>query len=361
MLALHADVKFTIANDDAHGRIAMKAGDEIPLILTYAESSPEVMPLLGDAAASLVRTVEWWQHWSASMRYKGAHPQAIMRSALVLKLLEFPASGAFVAAPTTSLPEKVGGKLNWDYRYCWLRDASFTIEALSGTGFTAEAEAFAEWLMHATRRTQPKLMVMYDVYGNQAPSEHTLPHLAGHRDSAPVNLGNAARGQSQLDTYGEVILGAATLLKDKKEAADRGTSKVLVGFGRYVRKHWQEPDAGIWEPRDEPVVHTHSRLLCWAALHTLIDLSERKLIHGVPVDEFTTTRDQIRRAIESESWRESDATYTNEPGELKIDATLLRMAIHGFDDASSQRMQATHDRVFRDLGAGGFTPLSKPT
>ena len=353
MLALHGNVKFQVDGGDARTTIRMNAGDEQPLILTYSQASPEVMPLLSDAPKSLNRTVEWWAKWASSNLYDGPYRDIVLRSVFTLKLLEFPASGAFVAAPTTSLPEKVGGKLNWDYRYCWLRDASFIIEALCDTGFIAEAEAFSEWMMHATRRTQPKLMVMYDVYGNLGRKEKPLPGLNGYYESAPVNVGNGARGQSQLDTYGEVISGASALIKCMQKPADRETSKVLVGFGKYVCKHWKEPDAGIWEDRGKPIVHTHSRLLCWVALDSLIDLHKRELIGKIPFEKFTNERDSIRQAIETNSWLAAESTYTNEPGKLKLDATLLRMSIHNFEDASSDRMVATYKRISSDLSAGG--------
>ena len=353
MLSLHANTAFEIERGTATARVTMEAGDEIPFVLTYSEASPEVLPILDQSADALERTVLWWQCWLASNEYDGPHADAVRRSILTLKLLEYPASGAFVAAPTTSLPERIGGELNWDYRYCWLRDAAFIMEALCGTGFVPEAEAFAEWLLHATRLTQPKLMVMYDLDGNPAPGERPLNHLAGHRGSTPVRLGNAARSQSQLDTYGEVVSGVAKLLKHIGKPADRETSKVLVGFGRYVCEHWQEPDAGIWEPRDDPVVHTHSRLLAWAALDALIDLDRHALVRGVPVLTFSSTRDALRRAIESECWCERLSSYTSEPAASKLDATLLLMAIHGFHDASNDRMRKTHAAVFRRLGAGG--------
>ncbi len=353
MLALHSSIAFELDDGVANATLSMNAGDEIPLILTYAESSPEVLPVLSHAAASLARTVEWWEAWSAGMTYDGPYRDAVMRSVLTLKLLEYPASGAFVAAPTTSLPERVGGDLNWDYRYCWLRDASLMIEALTGTGFVVEAEAFAEWMMYSTRLTQPRLMVAYDVHGNHIPKERPLSWLAGYRNSSPVNIGNAARTQTQLDTYGEVVSGVAKLLKHKGQVADRATSKVLAGFGKYVCKHWCDPDSGIWEERGKPVVHTHSRLMCWVALDALIDLHEHGLICRIPIDEFVRVRAVIRRSIESEAWFATAATYSSQPGKLKIDAALLRMAIHGFDDASSERMRQTCDRICRELGAGG--------
>ncbi len=300
MLALHSAIPLRIEHDAAIASFSMNANDEVPLILTYARSSPEVMPPLSDARSCLARTVAWWESWSEAFQYKGTHRDAVLRSILTLKLLEYPASGAFVAAPTTSLPERVGGPLNWDYRYCWLRDASFMVEALTGTGFTAEAEAFAQWMIQATSRTQPKLKVAYDLHGDSLPRERPLRWLAGYHCSVPVNIGNGARSQSQLDTYGEVVSGVAKLLKHKKQQADRETSKALVGFGRYVCDHWSEPDSGIWEERTQPVVHTHSRLMCWLALDTLIDLQERGFVAKAPLDAFRRVRnhprvDRVRR------------------------------------------------------------------
>lgn len=352
VLSLHSNLRFEINDGTAEAILSLKAGDEFPLILTYSESSPEVIPLLNAAGQALNRTTQWWRKWVSSNCYSGPYRYAVTRSVLTLKLLEFPTSGAFVAAPTTSLPERIGGNLNWDYRYCWLRDASFVIEALCGTDFVTEAEAFVKWLLHATRSTQPKLMVLYDVYGNLAPRETTLPHLRGHRGSSPVNVGNGARTQSQLDIYGHVISGVATLLKKKRTPADGETARVLIKLGHHVCEHWRDADDGIWEVRDKPAIHTHARLACWLALDELITLHEARLLTGVPVDEFSRARDAIRKSIETESWDAGAATYTAEPGKPDVDASLFCLAIAGFTDASSARMQGTNRRLFARLNAG---------
>ncbi len=353
MLALHSRVSFSINGADAGAQFSMSAGGEIEFVLTYSEASPEVLPILSESRAAMKRTAQWWAEWSAKNTYKGPHRDSVVRSALTLKLLEFPASGAFVAAATTSLPEKIGGEKNWDYRYCWLRDASLTIEALCGTGYEVEAKAFAEWLLHATRRTQPELMPVYDVYGNLAPREKVLNNLGGYKRSSPVQTGNGARHQFQLDTYGEVIAGAAMLLRRHGCAADRDTSRTLVGFGQYVCDHWQEADAGIWEARGKQLIHTHSRLLCWRALEDLLSLHECKLIQVKQAELFERTRAAIRESIESECWNSEANTYVSVPGTRVLDATLLRMSIHDFDDAGSEKMRATCVAVKRELGAGG--------
>lgn len=337
MLALHSDLTYTVLQGSATATVQLREGETVPCILTFSRESPQVLPRLDQATAALERTMQWWMGWASKCTYEGTYEKQVMRSLLTLKLLEFSASGAFVAAVTTSLPEKVGGKLNWDYRFCWLRDASLTIQALCETGYGAEAGAFSEWMLHATRLTQPKLMVMYDIYGNVVKAEETLKHLAGYLGSQPVHTGNEARKQVQLDTYGEVICGAAKVIHGAGQV-DKETAKVLIGFGQYVCKHWQEADAGIWEPRGKPVVHTHSRLLCWVALHELVLLHEKGSFRIDKIEGFRKTRDLIRKDIEENSWNEDVQSYTSEPGSEAVDATLLLMAWHNFHEASSTRL-----------------------
>jgi len=352
MLALHSDLTFTVSQSSATATIVLHEGQKVPLFLTFSRESPQVLPRLDQVSAALERTRQWWVCWASKCTYKGPYEEEVVRSLLTLKLLEFSASGAFVAAVTTSLPEKIGGKLNYDYRFCWLRDASLTIQALCETGYGAEAEAFSEWMLNATRLTQPKLMVMYDIYGNVVKAEKNLKYLAGYLGSQPVRIGNEARKQVQLDTYGEVICGTAKVIHGAGQV-DKDTAKVLIGFATYVCKHWQEADAGIWEPRGGPVVHTHSRLLCWVALHELVLLHEKGLIRIDKIEGFCKTRDLIRKDLEENSWNEEVQSYTSEPGSEGVDATLLLMAWHNFHEASSPRLTQTYKRVREKLGAGG--------
>jgi GH15 family glucan-1,4-alpha-glucosidase len=354
LVALFCALPLELTEDrkSASAVATIEEGAKIACSLTYTEQGPAVLPRLEQAQEVLSESIAWWAAWSSRCTYRGPYREAVMRSVLALKLLQYVPSGAFVAALTTSLPERIGGTLNFDYRYCWLRDASLTIHALCGTGFSAEAEAFGEWLLHATRLTQPRLMVMYDLHGKVAASEKKLPNLSGYQGSVPVLVGNDARKQVQTDVYGEVVCGTSRLFSGP-ESMDRETSKTVLGFGKYVCKHWMKPDAGIWEPRDKPTMHTHSLLLSWVALDELIRMAERGVVQNVAVESFTETREQIRTHIEMHCWDENLQAYTSEPGSTTPDATLLLMAIHNFHPPDSPRLKGTYRWVQKTLSAGG--------
>jgi GH15 family glucan-1,4-alpha-glucosidase len=260
-------------------------------------------------------------------------------------------SGAVVAAPTTSLPERVGGDLNWDYRFCWLRDASLTVRALFGLGFAREAEAFVSWLLHSTRLTRPGLRVLYDVFGNMPRVERIVDHLHGYRGSRPVRIGNAATEQLQLDVYGEVI-DATTQFVRRGGALDRDTQRMLCDFGKYVCRNWDQADEGIWEPRSGRGHNTHSRVLCWTALDRLIELGRGGALCGAPLEELERSRDMIRKEVEERAWNPRLGSYVSRLDGEEVDATLLLLAWYGFDEAGSPRMRATYARLRERLGAG---------
>ncbi len=353
LLVLRSDIPLDITADgQVRGRSRLREGDAVHASLTFADDWPAVLPPLGAwSRAAIARSVAWWRGWASRVRYDGPCREAVIRSALALKLLVYAPSGAVVAAPTTSLPERIGGDLNWDYRFCWLRDASLTVRALFGLGCSAEAHAFVDWLLQATRLTQPELRILYDVHGNAPPDERILDQLTGYRDSRPVRVGNAAAGQRQLDVYGEVI-DAVTHFVGAGGALDRETERILCAFGDYVCRHWQEPDEGIWEPRSGAAHNTHSRLLCWTALDRLLQLHAQGHLRGAPAGKLQENRERIRREVEARAWNPALGSYVAQLDGDRLDATLLLLPWYGFEDAGSDRMRRTYARVREALGAG---------
>ncbi|MGE5324635.1 MAG: glycoside hydrolase family 15 protein [Actinomycetota bacterium] len=332
--------------------VRLKRGDVAQFSLTYSQESPTVLRVLGKPAREAIdRSVIWWQQWAAGSKYQGPYREAVARSALALKLLAYAPSGAVLAAATTSLPERVGDSLNWDYRYCWLRDASLTIRALVGLGYMEEARSFLSWMLHATRLTQPELRILYTVFGQLAPHERPVKQLAGYLDSRPVRLGNGARHQLQLDVYGEVIEASAQYVQ-KTGRLDRVTQKVLVGLGKYVAGNWDQPDEGIWEPRSGRQNNTYSRLLCWTALDRLLALDQKGIVKGVPRELFMRERERIRDQIESRAWNETLQSYTCTLDGDGLDAALLRIPWYGLEEAGSERMKKTYHKIYQQLGAG---------
>lgn len=352
LVTLHSPVKLApAAEGGVAGPVRVRAGESITFSLTYAAEGPAVLPPADLVQQKLALTVDWWRRWAAQSRYRGPYHKQVERSALVLKLMTYAPSGAIVAAPTTSLPERLGSDLNWDYRFCWLRDAAFTVRALFGLGYTDDADAFISWLLHATRLTRPELRVVYDVFGGSLPDEQELPHLHGYAESRPVRIGNATRDQLQLDVYGEVVEAVAESAHQSGEL-DRETQQLLRHFGKYACRHWHEPDNGIWEPRGERQHYTHSRLMCWVALNRLLQMHQADRIRNLPVDELLANREKIRRDIEDRGWNPALESYTQVLGGSTLDATVLLMAFHGFDEASSDRMRRTSRRLQERLGAG---------
>jgi GH15 family glucan-1,4-alpha-glucosidase len=353
LVTLRSDAPLAVTTDcGATAQFPLRAGESRDFSLSYSAEGPAVLPPLGELVSEkLALTVRWWQQWANRLRYAGPHREHVVRSALALKLMCYAPSGAIVAAPTTSLPERVGGDLNWDYRFCWLRDAAFTARALFGLGYEEEATAFVSWMLHATRLTQPELRVIYDVFGESNPAETELDHLDGYRNSRPVRIGNATRNQLQLDVYGEVI-EAVTHFVRRDGHLDLESQRMLRHFGDFVCRHWHEPDNGIWEPRGERQHFTHSRLLCWVALDRLLELHAHGRIRGLPADKYAKHREQIRRDIEQRGWNPKLECYTQVLDGNTLDATVLLLAFHGFAEASSWRMQRTYERIQQRLGAG---------
>jgi len=350
LLALRSDVALNqMIEGDFSTDVVLEAGEAVTFSLTFSAEGPAVLPPLGDLAVKkLDLTIDWWRRWTEQATYRGPYQEQVIRSALVLKLLSYAPSGAIVAAPTTSLPESIGGDLNWDYRFAWLRDAAFTVHALFDLGYHDDAEAFVSWLLHATRLTRPELRVVYDVFGERPHEERILSHLSGYADSRPARLGNAASGQVQLDIYGEVVEAVSYFLGEKKRP-DREMQKLLRQCGEYVCRNWHEPDSGMWEIRGERQHFTHSRLLCWVALDRLLEMQARGQLDGIRIEEFREIRARLRTDIEERAWNPKLEAYTQTLGGHTLDANVLLLALHDFEDASSARMQKTHQRIREKL------------
>jgi GH15 family glucan-1,4-alpha-glucosidase len=324
------------------GDFTLRRGERADFALAFDDRTPAVYPALGDeASAEIDRTLRFWRDWSSQLRYEGDYRDAVLRSALLLKLLTYAPSGAIVAAPTTSLPEQIGGVRNWDYRYCWLRDAAFTVSALYDCGFKLEGDAFVSWLIYSTRLTQPRLQMLYDVAGESRIPEQELTHLSGYRNSRPVHIGNAAHDQFQLDVYAEV-LGAIEEYALRGKQLNRTEQRLVDRLADRVAKRWQEPDAGIWEKRSGREQHVHGKVMAWAALDTAERLTKS--------DRWKAEKEKIRDVVLSRGFnREKNAFVATLDGD-ELDASLLYAARVGLVDPRDPRMQSTIDAIRRELG-----------
>ncbi len=353
LLYAESPLEFVSEERAVVGRIRVEAGRKVRFSLCYAKGDVGVVAPLSDAADHRLRaTHAWWTDWSGRCTYNGPHREAVLRSAVTLKLMTFVLSGAVVAAPTTSLPEAVGAGRNWDYRYCWLRDAALTMRAFTGLGFEDEAASFLQWLLHATRLTWPELQVMYDVYGGTNLREEELDHLSGYRSSRPVRVGNGAHGQVQLDVYGGVVLAAFDFV-EKGGHLQADEAKLLAGFGSTVCRKWREPDSGIWEIRGPKRHYTFSKVMCWTALDCLIRLHERGCLH-VDAAGFRRERDAIAQTVEVRGFNERLGSYVSELEGDRVDAALLLMACLGYKEPDDARMRSTFDKIEERLGRCGL-------
>lgn len=352
LLLVRASVPLDVVDGEVRATFSVREGERVTVSMTWAEEAPAVLPVLGDEAwRSVDQTARTWRRWVEHCDYRGPWRQEVLRSALALKALIFSPSGAIVAAPTTSLPERVGGSLNWDYRFCWLRDASFVARALLALGHQNEAESFADWMEHATALTHPRVEVLYDVYGRRPPAERTLSHLSGWADSAPVRVGNGARHQLQLDVYGEVVDALARTAR-ARGSLSRNTARFLISLGDAICRHWNKPDESIWEVRSGPAHHTFSRALCWTALDRIISLANRGYIHEAPLRHFRKVRDTIRDNLDTHGYNEALGAWTTTLAQGGVDASLLLLPHYGYTSHVDPRMQATWRAIRDRLSAG---------
>jgi GH15 family glucan-1,4-alpha-glucosidase len=335
------------------GQARLPTGRKQYFSLVFSDQLPAILEAPGNA---LVRKIDeaclWWQDWSGRCRYNGPYVDAVLRSIITLKLLTHAPTGAVVAAGTTSLPEIVKGAANWDYRYCWLRDASLTMQAFHDLGYRAEAEHFINWLLIATNLTFPHLHPVYSLYGHSSGVERELKGLEGYRGSQPVRIGNAAGDQFQLDVYGMVVEAAYDFIA-RGGKLDSVTRRSLARFGDVVCTQWQEPDNGIWEVRGRRRHYTHSKVMCFAVLDCLIALHDRGVLK-VDRARFAAVREEIRETVESRGFSASMNAYSGVLDEDVLDASLLTMPRAGYIAADGERMIATHARLRANMGRGAL-------
>jgi GH15 family glucan-1,4-alpha-glucosidase len=351
VVAANGKDAFALSSWDAgEGRFAVAGGERATFALTHAHMDPLVLPARADAERRLEEAAAFWAGWSSRLEYEGPWRDAVVRSALALKLLAFSPSGCIVAAPTTSLPERLGGDRNWDYRFGWIRDGVFTLRALLALGCVDEARAFFWWQMHATRTTEPDIRPLYCIDGGLRTGEVELD-LPGYRGSAPVRVGNAAATQLQLDTYGPLVEGAWRF-HARTGSLGAARPRELAALADFVAHTWRQPDSGIWESRDDPQAYVQSKAMCWTAL----DRAARMAEAGLVPDRrgWRAEADRIRDWIESEGWDEERGTYRCAAGSDVQDGSLLSLALCAYADAAEPRFQATVEAIRAELGSGPF-------
>ena len=329
----------------------VNAGDEVPFVLTHSASYGE-LPTAIDAFASLKTTQHFWESWCERCQAKNEWNDAVRRSLITLKALTYAPTGGIVAAPTTSLPERIGGRRNWDYRHCWLRDATQTLLAFMNAGYREEALAWRQWLLRAVAGSPEQTQIMYGIAGERLMPECELSWLSGYEGSKPVRIGNGAAVQRQLDVFGEVM---DALHHGRKVGLDenRLTWELERALLDHLEKIWREPDEGIWEVRGPPRHFTYSKVMCWVAFDRAIKTAERLGRRG-PIERWKNLRAQIHEDVCRNAFDSGKASFVQSYGSRETDASLLLIAFTGFLPPSDPRMIGTVRRIERELTDGGF-------
>jgi GH15 family glucan-1,4-alpha-glucosidase len=327
------------------------AGERVPLTLSWF-SSHTALPPAFEATEALRETESFWRDWSSGCSYEGPHREAVLQSLVVLKGLTYGPTGGIVAAPTTSLPAPLGGERNWDYRYCWLRDATLTLLALIDAGYREEASAWRAWLVRAVAGDPDEVQIMYGVAGERRLPEWVVEWLPGFEDSRPVRIGNAAAEQEQLDVYGEVMDAMY-----QARRYDVGASLPAWELGRHVlgllEQRWREPDEGIWEVRGGRRHFTHSKVMAWVAFDRGIKLCEEFGRAG-PIERWRAIRDEIHAQVCRDAWNDQLGSFTQSFGSARLDASLLLLPQFGFLPPEDPRIRGTLTAVQRELSWDGF-------
>jgi GH15 family glucan-1,4-alpha-glucosidase len=346
-LILRTDQRFSVAGPAATATVTLAAGEGLDLLLEWAGRPGP--PLEGEADRLQDYTTAYWRNWLRRSRYQGRYREVVERSALVLKLLVYQPTGALVAAATTSLPESVGGVRNWDYRYTWLRDSAFTLYGLMRLGFTEEAAGFMTWLEARCHETPANcgLQVLYAIDGNPDVPETTLDHLDGYKGSRPVRVGNSAAGQMQLDIYGE-LMDSVYLYNKYGRPVGYDLWEALARQLDWLEKHWQVPDAGIWESRGGRQRNTYSAVMTWVAFERALRIARQRGLPA-PIDRWTDIAHSSYRTVQREGWNPDRQGYVQYLGGSTLDASLLVMPLVKFAGPSDPRFVATLDRISEEL------------
>ena len=351
MVLLRTPVHLQGKNMTTVGEFTVMRGETIPLVLSYARSHRPILPAR-DPTASLEATEKFWKDWTSKCRAAGEWTDAVRRSMITLKALTYAPTGGIVAAPTTSLPEKIGGERNWDYRFCWLRDATLTLLGAMHAGYYEEAEAWREWLLRAVAGSPDQLQIMYGIGGERRLSEWVVDWLPGYEKSSPVRVGNAAHTQLQLDMFGEIM--------DVHHQARRGgltTNEsgwdAQIKFLEYLARIWREPDQGIWEMRGPAQHFTYSKVMAWVAFDRTIKSAENFGLEG-PLEEWRRLRDEICDDVCTHAYNKKLGTFVQAYGSDQLDASLLMVPCVGFLPVSDPRIAATIAAIERRLLRDGL-------
>jgi GH15 family glucan-1,4-alpha-glucosidase len=350
-VALHTPVELEGRDMRTHAAFTVGKGDRVPFVLAWSPSH-QPMPEAIDADRALGETAAFWEEWTGRCTHAGAWHGALQRSLLTLKAMTYAPTGGIVAAPTTSLPEALGGVRNWDYRYCWLRDATLTLLALIRAGYTEEARAWRDWLLRAIAGSPEDVQIMYGVAGERRLPELELPWLSGYEASRPVRIGNAASHQLQLDVYGEIVDALYQARKrglPADDAAWRLTHKVFD----WLETGWREEDQGIWEVRGPRRHFTHSKVMAWVAFDRAVRTIERFGREG-PLDRWKATRRAIREDVLRSGYDAGLGSFVQYYGSGRLDASSLLIPLVGFLPATDERVVGTVTAIQRELLRDGF-------
>jgi GH15 family glucan-1,4-alpha-glucosidase len=335
----------------------VKAGEKIPFTLAWHLSHKRARPARA-AASQLRRTEAFWRGWAGQCSYEGEWSEAVLRSLITLKALTYSASGGIVAAPTTALPERIGGERNWDYRYCWIRDATLTLLALLSSGFNEEAKAWREWLVRAVAGQPSELQIMYGIRGERRLTELVLDWLPGYEQSRPVRIGNAAHAQFQLDVYGE-LMDALQVARSHDLGSDENAWRVQKLLLDFLEGAWRKPDDGIWEIRGPRRHFTHSKVMAWVAVDRSIAAIEKSGLEG-PIERWKELRETIRREVCEKGYNAWRGAFVQYYGSTALDAALLMIPLVGFLPADDPRVRGTVAAIRRELVVDGLVMRYHP-